>query len=348
MRHEKAEALLGLALALQATRTGLSLDDIAQLLGASRRTAERMRDAVARVFPQFEQANPGELPKRWRLPGGTLDRLVAFTAEEIAQLATARDLMRRAGLESQADLIGGLADKLRALMKPEALRRIEPDLEALAEARGLAMRPGPRPRLEPAVMSALETAILACRKVRLHYRARETGALSRQVVCPYGFLYGHRHYLVAYAMNRQVRDYRLYSLADISRAEITEWPFRRRDFSLDAYASRSFGVFQEPPVEVVWKFSPRAAGDARACLFHPTQRFEEQPDGSLIVRFRAGGLREMCWHLFTWGDAVEVIAPDALRCLYADCLAEAARALWGGNRLGGSCPARKNDQREGG
>lgn len=33
------------------------------------------------------------------------------------------------------------------------------------------------------------------------------------------------------------------------------------------------------------------------------------PDDSLLVRFRAGGALEMSWHLYTWGDAVEVIEP---------------------------------------
>ncbi|WP_442896061.1 hypothetical protein [Bradyrhizobium sp. AZCC 2289] len=31
------------------------------------------------------------------------------------------------------------------------------------------------------------------------------------------------------------------------------------------------------------------------------------------MRFRAAGHLEMCWHLYTWGDQVEVLAPKALR-----------------------------------
>jgi predicted DNA-binding transcriptional regulator YafY len=38
-----------------------------------------------------------------------------------------------------------------------------------------------------------------------------------------------------------------------------------------------------------------------------------EPDGSTIVRFHAGGLREMAWHLFTWGGAVRIIAPEELK-----------------------------------
>jgi predicted DNA-binding transcriptional regulator YafY len=30
------------------------------------------------------------------------------------------------------------------------------------------------------------------------------------------------------------------------------------------------------------------------------------------VRFRTGGLMEMCWHLYTWGANVEVLEPPEL------------------------------------
>jgi predicted DNA-binding transcriptional regulator YafY len=38
----------------------------------------------------------------------------------------------------------------------------------------------------------------------------------------------------------------------------------------------------------------------------------DEPDGTLIVRFTASGHLEMAWHLYMWGDAVEVLAPEAL------------------------------------
>jgi predicted DNA-binding transcriptional regulator YafY len=41
------------------------------------------------------------------------------------------------------------------------------------------------------------------------------------------------------------------------------------------------------------------------------------PDGSLIVRFRAGGDLEMAWHLYTWGDHVEVLEPKRLAKMVA-------------------------------
>jgi predicted DNA-binding transcriptional regulator YafY len=84
------------------------------------------------------------------------------------------------------------------------------------------------------------------------------------------------------------------------------------DFDLGAYAKRSFGVFHEEPLQVAFRFAPSAAPDARAFLFDPTQTLGDEPDGSLTVRFRAGGFLEIAHHLLTWGPSVTIVAPKAL------------------------------------
>ncbi|MCS3731371.1 helix-turn-helix transcriptional regulator [Bradyrhizobium betae] len=316
MRYEKLEALLRVALDMRASAEGISLEEIQRSYGISRRTAERMRDAIERVFPQMEQANPGEVPKRWRIRSGPIANLAGISTEELAALSTAAHIAKRDSIADLSARLETLAAKLKSLIRPESARRIGPDLEALMEAEGIALRPGPRLAISNALLEDLRHTILACKKIRLHYRARGTGKLSHQLVCPYGFLYGNRHYLVAYSLEDTVNDYRLFSLANIEKLEVHQGSFRRRkDFSLQGFAERSFGVFQEDPLDVVWRFTPQAAPDARQYLFHPAQAFEDQPDGSLLVRFRAGGALEMCWHLFTWGDQVRVVEPTQLRAL---------------------------------
>jgi hypothetical protein len=74
------------------------------------------------------------------------------------------------------------------------------------------------------------------------------------------------------------------------------------EFDLSVHAERSFGLFQEEPLEVAFRCAPSAAPDARAFLFHPIQTLSDQPDGSLTVRFRAGFL-EIAHHLLTLGRA---------------------------------------------
>src|SRR5664280_7202 len=62
MRYEKAETILRIALDMQGSAGGLSLEDIRKNYSdrlLSRRTADRLRDAVERLFPQLDQVNPG-------------------------------------------------------------------------------------------------------------------------------------------------------------------------------------------------------------------------------------------------------------------------------------------------
>ena len=148
--------------------------------------------------------------------------------------------------------------------------------------------------------------------IRVKYQSRSSGKDSWLTLHPYGLLYGRKSHLVSY--NPQIKAWRLLLLANMLKVTETEDSYKRNpDFSLQSYAARSFGVFQEDPVDVVLKFSPAVAKDALAHQFHPTQTVEKKPDGSLIIRFTAGGLTEMCWHLFTWGSAVEILKPPALR-----------------------------------
>ncbi len=107
--------------------------------------------------------------------------------------------------------------------------------------------------------------------------------------------------------------YRMFSLPYIRDIEPTGEYFEQDpEFSLEDFSKQAFGVFHEEPFDVAWRFSPRAAPDAREFVFHPDQVTEEQDDGSLIVRFHAGGALEMCWHLYCWGEDVEVLEPKHL------------------------------------
>ena len=106
---------------------------------------------------------------------------------------------------------------------------------------------------------------------------------------------------------------------------MTDEAFKRDPESgLQRYAGRSFGTFQERPVDVVLRFDARAAPDAVVFPFHPDQVIERNRDGSLTVRFRAGGIDEMCWHFFTWGEGVKIEEPARLRKRMAEMCAEGA------------------------
>lgn len=191
MRYERVADILRLAIRLQGAG-GLTLDDIKAEFEVSRRTAERMRDAVEHAFGALEYEETDDGRRCWRLRSKALRDLVRISADELIELETAAAEVGRAGLHERAILLRDLAVKLRALAREADRRRIEPDLEALTMAEGLAMRPGPRPRIEPGLLMTLREAIKAGRMVSFRYLSRMTERRSRQCVQPHGILYGSR------------------------------------------------------------------------------------------------------------------------------------------------------------
>jgi len=314
MRYEKADNLMQLALDMQAARGGLSLQDLEERFRVGRRTAMRMRDAILRNFPHTEEVDTPERLKRWRIPSGVINQFINFTADELADLDTAIQLLRRDNREDQAASLETMSVKVQALMRPETQRRVEPDLEILMEAEGIAMRPGPRPKIQTTAIDRLRKAIKGSNRAKLKYRRRSDRKLNTRLVEPYGFLHGHRHYLVAWHEHRVESKFLTFALPMIEGVEILDETFERDpEFSLRVFAERSFGLFQEEPFDVVWRFTPAAARDAEDFLFHPSQEVTKERDGSLLVRFTAGSNLEMAWHLYTWGDQVEVLEPERLR-----------------------------------
>lgn len=319
MRYARADRLIQLALEMQASRSGLTLSDIEQRFNVSRRTAIRMRDAVITAFPQSDEVPSNDRAKRWRLDGDAARPLLGITADDLASLENAAAILVRDNLLEQAAELRGVASKIRASITAELMRKIDPDLGALAEAEGMALRPGPRATIAPSVFATLRTAIKSCRRVSFNYEGRSNGWNETRTVKPLGFLYGHRHYLVALKADHTATGspdaaIRFYSLPQISKLRLLADGFERDPgFNLGEFIAPSFGVFEEDSVDVTWRFSAEAAPTARQFQFHPSQTLEACDDGTLLVRFHAGGLLEMAWHLMTWGRHVEVLEPAALR-----------------------------------
>ena len=316
MAYERAADIVRLALRLQGTWRGLTLDDIQRDFEVARRTAERLRNAVEDVFGPLDPVVTGERRHHWRLRAATLRSLVTVSAEELAELNAAAVALDRTGLAERASMVRLLADKLRALLEQDALTRIEPDLQALMVAEGLAMRPGPRPRMDPGLLALLRDAIKSSSVVAFDYRAQATGEVTRRQVQPYGIIYGNRAFLVGHTDRGP--DLHLWRLANISAADLSGERFARNPaFNLPDFAKRSFGTFQEDPVSVQLRFAAQVAEDVNHFIFHPDQTVTANPDSSVSVQFTAGGLDEICWHLVTWGTHVTIDHPTHLRCRMA-------------------------------
>ena len=167
-------------------------------------------------------------------------------------------------------------------------------------------------------LGVLTEALRAPFTVALRYTGAD-GNTTDRLLEPYGLLLGIRRYLVARPVQGDGK-MRRFRLDRIRAARITGQGFARDPaFDLARFSARAFGSFhsENESGPVVWRFSPEAVAVARQFVFHPEQELADDPDGSLIVRFSASGHMEMVWHLYQWGDQVEVLAPDTLRDMVA-------------------------------
>ena len=316
MSFEKAEQLMELATMAVGHHSGITIDDVVDRFACSKRTAQRMLRALEERFLDTVSSFDGEGRKRWRLPQAALRDLLTLTPDELASLDLAIGDVSKSGQAVEAGQLARLKEKILALVPQAKAARLETDYEALLEAQGFAARPGPRPRSDPAVMASISEALKGCRFVDINYRGRDEKSSRDRRIAPLGVLVGLRRYIVARAAEDMAGRIRLFRADGIRSARVTGESFiRDEDFDLKAFANKAFGSFQNENefADVVWRFAPEAAGHAREFEFHPEQSFEDQPDGSVIVRFKAAGHLEMCWYLYAWGDKVEVLAPEQLR-----------------------------------
>ena len=324
MRHDKAAMVLDLARRMAASAEGVTLGEIERDLEVGRRTAERLRDAVISLFPQTEEVSDPP-NKRWRIRGGLSAFEQAPTTAELIELTKAAQGLRASGEPGRAAALEGLERKLKSAMRSTTLNRLAPDLEALVRAETIAVQAGPRPSADEAVLAEIRQAVLAGRPLGFIY-SRPGAEARRRSVAPCGVMFGRANYLVAADRESdRIQTFRLDRMSGVRAEEGVAPP--PPDFDLQTFASQSFGIYQDEIEDVVLRVSPDGAGEARAWRWHPTQSLEDQPDGGVIVRFRASGMRELAWHLFTWGEQVQIVAPVRLKTVMRDELAASRRAL---------------------
>ena len=82
-------------------------------------------------------------------------------------------------------------------------------------------------------------------------------------------------------------------------------------------------IADQEPTEVVLRFTSGVAARVAEARWHPSERREPQPDGSLLWQATLAGTIEVRLWILSWGAEVEVLEPASLR---ADVAATVGRA----------------------
>ncbi len=316
-RMAKLDRILRLVHMLADSGEGLTLDQMAAELDVNRRTAERLRDVIALHFDLEELQD--DRHKRFRIRDALRRVYTRPTAAEIVALQAEVDGRVVAGQTARAQPLSSLLAKVKAALDDREKRRLGPDLEALARLQRTMVPAGPAATPAPGVLAVVQGAILAGCCLEFDYRAEERAEPKWRRVVPYGLVHGAVTYLVGKMPGRDAPPvyYRLDRMNDVRSSETPgcapdEW-------DLDGWMAQSFGIWREEDYDIVLRVLPHGVERARTWRFHPAQSMEEEGE-SLVVCFRAGGLREIAEHVFSWGGEVVIEGPEALRVVMKERL----------------------------
>lgn len=308
-RYPKLGKILNLIIKMQSRYSGLTLKDIQEELEVSRRSAERLRDVLIWEVPQIVEIETSTREKHWGFSRSShLREIISFTKDEIAELEGIKNELQ---VKNKKDILDSVITKLKALSKKDSAQ-IEDAIEILLKTEGVAVTQKPSYKISVELLDTVRKAIKENKRLKVTYDGKS------KIISPYGIIYGSNVYLIGVEGDwKEPYVYRLYKITD---AELTNQVFDKGDFDIRTYVNRSFGVYQNDIIKVELQFNKEVAEDILNYNFHPTQKFKQNEDGSVTVKFMASGELEILWHLFTWGNNVKIIAPKSLRKEYIEYL----------------------------
>jgi proteasome accessory factor B len=309
-RMAKLDRLLALVHALSESTEGLTLDEMAETLGVNRRTAERMRDVIARHFDLEEVTE--DRRKRFLIRDSLRRVYTRPTAAEVAALTAEADGRRGAGQTVRADQLARLLAKVKGAFDDREKRRIDPDLEALTRLQRTMVTAGPVATVPPETIAVVQAAILSGCCLEFSYAAVQQQEPCWRRVIPFGIVHGPLSYLVGKMPDRE-NDPVYYRLDRMIEPRLSErLGCAPDDWDIDTWLADSFGVWRDEKQDVVLRVHASAASRAREWRFHRNQQIEQLEDGDLLIQFTSGGMRELAEHLFTWGNELIIEQPAAL------------------------------------
>lgn len=314
LRYSRLSDIIQIVTRMQGTSEGLTLDEVAKEIDVSTRTATRMIAAIMRNFPQIGLRPSNDNHKRWGFKNSSAQReflsgLIGFKEDEILELEKIKKSLKNK--IKSAEKLDNVIKKIKALMR-DTRNEIQTDnIKALLEYEGYAINQISNIPINESDLQTTRKALISKKYLSFKYTDR-SGKNSKRIVAPYGILYNYKNYLVA-----KDGEIKLFDFDKINNLMIEEKTFAPdKNFNLEDYANRSFGIYQEKPLKIKLLFDKQAANDAKRYYFHPTQKIKELENGEIEIQFEAGGTKAVCWELFKWGEHVKILNPPSLKKLY--------------------------------
>lgn len=290
-------------------RYGMTVQEIAQELGVSKKTVRRdLMTFFDAGFP-LEEIVQERGRKVWRIPPEKCRIDIDFAFDEALALYLGRRF-----LEPLASTPFGLAsknafDKVRTMLGAGAqdyIRQFEPLFHHTNVGGGDYSQKADT--IDAIMVAAEDRQVLS-----ITYQSLRATEPVTYRIHPYGMVYHHGSlYLVGLAP--QHKEIRHWKLDRIQAAEALKTTFERPDdFDLRKHFERSFGVFHgDGDSRVRVRFAPEVARYIQESTWHPSQTLSLQKDGSVLVEFHLSTTEEVKRWIMGFGRHAVVLEPPSL------------------------------------
>ena len=305
-KRDRLARMLRVVAVLRGHPEGIRPSEIARRTGVATRTVYRDLRALEEEVGVAVWSEDG----RWGVVGAEFLPPLKLTLDEAMAVVLSARLMVRYADKYDPDLAAAF-EKLEEVLPRPLAEHVERTLDVLAQH-----------QRDPAFserVHRLTRAWAERRVVTLDYepaRYVPDATARRAVVRPYLIepsLQTHALYLIGWDETRDaLRTFKVERIRDVALTSRTfELP---EGDGVEGALRRAWDIIaDQPATEVVLRFSPAVAARVQEATWHPTQKVEVEEDGSLTWRAVVAGTIEIRLWILSWGDDVEVLAPESLR-----------------------------------
>lgn len=297
-------------LALDRSRLGVSVDDLARDTGVGKRTIWRDMAALQEAGFPLRSEKRADGRTAWFLTSMPLKALndPGLSATEVCSLYMSRALLSAMPGAAFADGLAGLMKKIEKALAPR-VRAFLDQLPGVIKVKPGALKKHQKNYSE--IVARLIEASSGHRVAEMRYFSASSNREKDYVVHPYHVAYFDGGlYLTAYVP--EYRQTRNFAVERIRTFTATAKTFEPRGEVAGSPFGESLGVNQGRPERVEIEFAPRVARYIRERDWHPSQQLREQSDGS--VRLVLKVCRD--WALRSWilsfGPHARVVSPSIL------------------------------------
>jgi predicted DNA-binding transcriptional regulator YafY len=284
-----------------------------------RRDLEALQAAGIKV--DVEDTQRGKVWKFDKQAGGAYK--VTASATELIALSLSRDLLYPLAGTPFWQGIESFWSKLRDVL-PDSVWDHYDRYRQVLYVRGM---PAKSYQRQHGIHSTLHRCIMEHRVAQVEYQPLGKDPQVRKIE-PYAVVFYHSSlYIIAAAHEAPAGEDRIrhLKLDRFLRAEaLDEWFKPPKDFDLEEYLGQGLGIFSGKAKDFKIRISAYGAPWVKEDPWHPEQKLEPQPDGSMLLTVKAAHELEIIPRVLALGAEAEILAPASCRKAVADIVKQLA------------------------